>query len=133
MAERFPRLTLSAVLNTEKQFAEADGNNDGVRVRRYQYDWSIYIAHTQTIDLDELEQVLDKCGLLFTKKQVQEILHTIDTDDSGTLDVMECLEVPDLYKTPTKFGNALHNKHTKVYKLSPSQLHWLHAFLNSTS
>ena len=57
---------------------------------------------------------------------MQEILHTIDTDDSGTLDVMECLEVPDLYKTPTKFGNALHNKHTKVYKLSPSQLYWLH-------
>lgn len=77
VAERFPRLTLSAVLNTEKQFAEADGNNDG------------------TIDLDELERVLDKCGLLFTKKQVQEILHTIDTDDSGTLDVMECLEIID--------------------------------------
>lgn len=47
----------------------------------------------QTIDPDELEQLLDKSGLLFSKKQVQEILNTIDTDDTGTLDFMECLEV----------------------------------------
>jgi len=37
--------------------------------------------------------MLDKSGLLFTKNQVQEILNTIDTDDTGTLDFMECLEV----------------------------------------
>ena len=49
--------------------------------------------HIQTIDADELEKMLDQSGLLFSKKQVQEILTTIDMDDTGTLDFMECLEV----------------------------------------
>ena len=37
--------------------------------------------------------MLDQSGLLFSKKQAQEILATIDMDDTGTLDFMECLEV----------------------------------------
>ncbi|XP_065919763.1 uncharacterized protein [Dysidea avara] len=77
IAERFPKIALSAVLNAEKRFVEADSNGDG------------------TIDADELEKMLDQSGLLFSKKQAQEILATIDMDDTGTLDFMECLEVID--------------------------------------
>jgi hypothetical protein len=75
IAERFPHLYISSVVEAEKKFADADLNGDG------------------TIDCQELETILDKSGCLFTSAQVKEILSSIDVDQNESIDFMECLEV----------------------------------------
>ena len=47
----------------------------------------------QLIDVDELDMLFTKHLALYTKKQTQEILESIDTDGSNTLDFIEILEV----------------------------------------
>lgn len=47
----------------------------------------------KTIDGKELETILDSSQMLFTKDQVNEILKSIDNDNTESLDFFECLEV----------------------------------------
>ncbi|XP_071962532.1 uncharacterized protein [Antedon mediterranea] len=77
IAEKYPMLRLSVLLAAEAKFIEADVNNDG------------------TIDAEELDQILDNSGMLFTKQQVRNIVKEIDADDSNSLDFIECLAVID--------------------------------------
>ena len=55
----------------------------------------------QTIDLDELEKILDNNHIMFTKSQVNDILKEIDADKTGTLDFLEVLEVSLPWKSIT--------------------------------
>jgi len=81
IAEKFPDMPLSQVLYAEKRFVQADTNGNG------------------TIDKEELEKILDNSELLFTKQQVLDILHEIDTDGTNSLDFFECLTVLDLLRS----------------------------------
>lgn len=77
IAEKYPELSLSTVLMAEKKFIEADIDKSG------------------TIDGKELETILDSSQMLFTKDQVNEILKSIDNDNTESLDFFECLEAID--------------------------------------
>ncbi|XP_065067990.1 uncharacterized protein LOC135693430 [Rhopilema esculentum] len=86
IAEKFPELTLSTVLIAEKKFIEADTDKSG------------------TIDAKELETILDTSQMLFTKDQVNEILESIDSDNTKSIDFFECLEALDLVYKNRKTG-----------------------------
>jgi len=86
IAEKFPELPLATILMAEKKFVAADINRDG------------------TIDVEELEKLLDSSVGLFTKEQVIEIFNTVDTDQTNTIDFMECLKVADLLRRNKKSG-----------------------------
>ncbi|XP_023931776.1 uncharacterized protein LOC106167149 [Lingula anatina] len=75
LAEHFPGLSLSLILDAEKRFTSADTNGD------------------QVIDLSEMDNILTANNMMFTKKQLEEILESIDTDKNGYLDFLEVLTV----------------------------------------
>nr|XP_006824854.1 PREDICTED: calcium-dependent protein kinase-like [Saccoglossus kowalevskii] len=84
IAEQFPNIKLSTVLSAEKKFIEADTDSSG------------------SIDADELESLLDKNDLLFTKQQIRDILKEVDRDNSNDLDFFECLAVIEKLQTRRK-------------------------------
>ena len=47
----------------------------------------------QVIDEHELERILDSIRMAFTKKQILEILSTVDVDNTNTIDFFEYLAV----------------------------------------
>ncbi|XP_064621632.1 uncharacterized protein LOC135484253 [Lineus longissimus] len=73
----FPDLRISLLLSCERKFVAADKDNNG------------------SIDVDELDAILTNSKMMFTKKQVQDIIKSLDTDDTGSLDFMEVLTVVD--------------------------------------
>ncbi|XP_046344658.1 calmodulin-like protein 8 isoform X2 [Haliotis rufescens] len=75
VAEAFPTMRLSDVLEAEKKFLAADKDHNGV------------------IDVDELDRVLIVSVTVFTPGKVEEILKEMDTDGSGTIEFLEALSV----------------------------------------
>lgn len=53
----------------------------------------MYLYPPQLIDVEELDTLFTKHLALYTRKQVEEILSSIDTDGSMTLDFIEVVEV----------------------------------------
>ncbi|CAH1791728.1 unnamed protein product [Owenia fusiformis] len=87
LAQLFPNMRLSVLIDAEKKFCKADENKDG------------------TIDCNELEKMLTTSSTMFTKKQVQEILKEVDKDNTGTLDFIESLTIIDKLYQPGKKTN----------------------------
>ncbi|XP_067682000.1 uncharacterized protein [Haliotis asinina] len=101
VAEAFPSMTLSDVLEAESRFLAADKDHNGV------------------IDVDELDRVLIKSVTVFTPGKVQEILTELDTDESGTIDFLEALAVMNKlsHHRRTNLPDQVKEHHKKVCSL----------------
>ncbi|XP_046559807.1 uncharacterized protein LOC124268835 isoform X2 [Haliotis rubra] len=101
VAEAFPSMTLSDVLEAETKFLAADKDRNGV------------------IDVDELDRVLIKGVTVFTPGKVQEILQELDTDESGTIDFLEALGVMTKlsHHRRTNLPDQVKEHHKKVCSL----------------
>ncbi|KAI8477782.1 hypothetical protein Bbelb_444850 [Branchiostoma belcheri] len=98
IAEKFPNMKLSTILDAEKKFVAADEDGNG------------------TIDEDELEKILDTENTMFTKDQVKSIMKEVDSDETGNLDFLECLAVMDRLQShrKTNLPSSLQNNKSNV-------------------
>ncbi|CAH1262725.1 Hypp2572 [Branchiostoma lanceolatum] len=98
IAEKFPNMKLSTILDAEKKFVAADEDGNG------------------TIDEDELEKILDTENTMFTKDQVKSIMKEVDLDETGNLDFLECLTVMDRLQShrKTNLPSSLQNNRSNV-------------------
>ncbi|XP_035676619.1 myb-like protein X [Branchiostoma floridae] len=98
IAEKFPNMKLSTILDAEKKFVAADEDGNG------------------TIDEGELEKILDTDNTMFTKDQVKGIMKEVDLDDTGNLDFLECLAIMDRLQShrKTNLPSSLQNNKSNV-------------------